>query len=272
MQPANNKNLGVYGIPEHSPFHISAALCELNITHRLVGFGGNLKEVVVAHEQPATVYLADNPFNLKLIQARSTTPFIIFLSMSEDAMGTTNCRILKGRALKTMLMTALIESHPQRVKEPFVFREEPKGLDDYVNEATKPTFLYYIQTAIYKLTPYSLVKEARTLIISALYGAIPMKKLYEFLGTSLKLEDLKNLLKDDKAKQVRELVHEAKRQLALGDTRREDEIVEKVVGASGLEAFDILYVIRSYKKMERDRISGVRRGRPPKKTANKRRA
>lgn len=262
-------NLGVYGVPEHSLFDLSSALKALHISHRIFETAKDAIEINLTSEQPARVYLVRNFAQVQKIDHNETAPYIIFVNAPEAELALTNCIILRGSA-KHALKSALKASHPRKVASPFVFMQTSKSLDDYVNEATKPTFLYFIQTAIYKLTPYALVKEARTIIISALYGAIPMKKLYAFLGTSLKLEDLKMILKDDKAKQVRELVLEVRKRIEQeGTTKREDDIVNSVIAGTGIDAFDILYVVKSYQKMEREKASGKRRGRPPKEKLKK---
>ena len=275
MEPAGY-NLGVYGISHASPFQVSEVLKALGISHTVVGHNNQFLDITVAREQPATVYVVDSFPHLRYILKRPQEyPYLVFVVTAEDELKQTNAKILQSVNLKGVLKCALKESHPKKAT-PFLFHYSNKPLDDYVNEATKPTFLYFIQTAIYKLSPYELVKESRNLIISALYGAIPMKKLHDFLSTSFKLEELKTLLKDDRAKQVRDIVLEVRRLMhvhkdltGIQYARKEDAVVKSVVKSSNLEPFDILYVMRSYQKMERDRISGKKRGRPSKKEASK---
>lgn len=262
-----NLNLGVIGVVGHSPVEVSMALKQIGVSHRIVGDTATFIDQHVAQEQPAIVYLLQSVNQVERVIRFQHAPYIVFVCAAEDELKMTNAWALTRVAnLPMMLKSILRDRHPKKVTESFQFKRVHKALDDYVHEATKPTFLYFIQTAIYKLTPYALVKESRELIISALYGAISMKKLHDFLNSSLKLEELKMLLKDDRAKQVRELVLEVRKQLgnSPASAKKEDEVVGRVVASTGLEPFDILYVMRSYQKMARDKELGIRRGRKPK--------
>lgn len=262
-----NLNLGVYGVIDHSPVEVSMALKYLGVSHRIVGDNATFLDQHVSEEQPAIVYLAYSLNQVERIIRFQHAPYIVFVCAAEDEIKMTNSpAITRAANLSSTLKQILRDRHPKKVSESFQFKRVHKTLDDYVHEATKPTFLYFIQTAIYKLTPYALVKESRELIISALYGAISMKKLHDFLNSSLKLEELKLLLKDDRAKQVRELVLEVRKQLgnSPASAKKEDEVVGRVVASTGLEPFDILYVMRSFQKMARDKELGIKRGRKPK--------
>ena len=77
-------------------------------------------------------------------------------------------------------------------------------LKEVLKVATTYSFLNGIQTALYKITPYSLRKNTQTAIISYFYGDLPYTKLITHLESSNKLKTLLELCKDKQAKALRE--------------------------------------------------------------------
>jgi hypothetical protein len=119
--------------------------------------------------------------------------------------------------------------------EPFEFKKIEPSIADYVNAATKPSFLNHIQTSIYKIQPYGLRKEVQAMCIAYLAGGTSLAVLKRKLRSNFKLEDLAKLMLAEKAKQLKDAV-------ALLKGLPVDQVAKK----TGFEQFELNYVANSY--------------------------
>src|SRR5690606_38027543 len=106
------------------------------------------------------------------------------------------------QSLKDALTFALSNPIDERCR----LKVKDKTVDDYVNEATKPTLLNHIQTALYKITPHELKKEVQKMVISYLAGKESKTRLFDKLKSSYKLDTLRELMSDPQVAEYKEAV------------------------------------------------------------------
>lgn len=143
-------------------------------------------------------------------------------------------RLIKPDNMAENIPLALQYATRNPLVEWSLIRKEP-SISDYVNNATKPSFLNFIQTELYKLTPYDLRKDVQAMVIRYLDGAIKLKPLKDKLQSSHKLTNLLGLIMDSQTLKLREAIAEYKKTGNL----------EVTAVQYGIETFEILYVVRS---------------------------
>jgi len=214
-----------YGICESSPLVVSDTLRALNISHSLAGVPFDL-----GFPQPYEVVILNKAYIPK-----SKTQQVVFICAPAAILKTTNLRLLKCDDLYNTLKEALIYASKHPFNPGWELQNNPKSILDFVNLATKPSYLNKLQESLYKITPYSLRKEAQTLIISYLASKASRKDLFAKLNSSWKFATLKELLDDPKAVKLKDAVSMY--------YKVNDEV--KVAEATGFETFEILYIARS---------------------------
>ena len=233
--------LDAFGIPDYSPLQVSEFLRALNMSHTLEG--GFLRHLTctvdaLCTEQPVWPVVIDR---IKAIPRIRTTVDrqVLFVCDSLSALSTTNIGTdlwpeNRGHDAVRKFKKVLIRASKSKGWE--LTTKELTTLE-YVESASKPSYLNWIQSAIYKITPYALRKEVQQLVISYLAGGASYTALNKKLRSSLKLQDLHELLNQPKAKELREAV------LMLSRLP-----VEEVAKVTGFEQFEILYVAKSSEK------------------------
>ena len=215
----------VYGVCESSPLIISDTLRALNISHMLAGVPFDL-----GYAQPYEVVILNKPY---IPQAKKKQ--IIFICAPAAVLKTTNIRLLRCDDLYTTLKEALVYASKNPFPQGWELVDSPKSILDFVNLATKPSYLNKLQEALYKITPYALRKEIQALIIAYLASKATRKDLFAKLNTSWKLTVLKELLEDPKGVKLKDAVSLY--------YKLNDEV--KVAEQTGFETFEILYIARS---------------------------
>lgn len=221
-----------------SPLQISSALAALKVSHVIVDNSLRATPVVrdVAARQPAMPVVIPS---LKAL-ARHWAQYerqILYVCASLDELKSTNIRIIKN--WRVDLRTSLEHAIANPVEGWSLVVNEPT-MEDFVNVATKPSFLNHVQAEIYKLTPYDLRKEVQALVIAYLAGMETQAKLRAKLNSSYKLERLKSLMADPKCLVLRN---------AVADYRKtKDEAV--TAKAFGVEVFEIMYLFKSSAKKQ----------------------
>lgn len=161
---------------------------------------------------------------------------IVYICGSLAELSETNVRIIRDwqTHLGLSLKHAVAKTFPPDWE--LVVTEQP--IEDYVEVATKPSFLNHVQAEIYQLTPYELKKTVQRMVINYLAGVDGYGKLRAKLNSSYKLERLKVLMTDPKCAVLRNAV------AAYRKAKNEEEIAK----THGVEAFEILYLVKSSEK------------------------
>jgi hypothetical protein len=194
-------------------------------------------------EQPAWPVVIDRVSAIKRV-ATPRQRLIYLITDSRAALSVTNASHAmwpeNRESLSFDKMLRLVLQSTTSRGEPFAFKKVEPSIADYVNAATKPSFLNHIQTAIYKIVPYALQKEVRVLSIAYLAGAVNQTVLRRKLRSNFKLEELADLMLSDKAKSLRDAV-------ALLKNMPVDQVAKK----TSFETFEINYVANSYARNQK---------------------
>jgi hypothetical protein len=244
-----NNVIGAFGIVDLSPIQVSNMLRALNVSHTYIGVHAKSKRASIvdvcgtAKEQPAWPVVVDRLSSIKRLRTnRQRLIYLIIdsraalsISNANQALWPENRGSLRfDQSLRLALMSA------SKRGEPFALIQTEPSISDYVNAATKPVFLNHVQTAIYKIAPYTLQKEVRSLSVAYLAGAASLTVLKRKLKTSFKLEELSALMLSDRARALRDAVAQSR-----------NTPVEQVAKTGGFEPFEINYVINSYARNQK---------------------
>lgn len=234
-----------YGVIDMSPIQVSETLRQLNVSHTIEGgYMRHMQYTVdgLCKEQPAWPIVIDR---LKTVpKVRTSKERMIYLICdSRAALANTNA----GQqlwpvpgvsdftdALRMALNTAHVLNQPWKL-----VKQEP-SIDDFVNAASKPSFLNHVQTQIYKINPYDLRKEVQGMVILHLSGMASPAKLKAKLKSSFKLENLAALMQDPHASELR---------AACESVLKYKQKPEDAAKVSGVSTFDILYLVNSARKL-----------------------
>lgn len=234
-----------YGVIDLSPIQVSEALRQLRVSHTIEGsFIRHMTYTIdgLCKEQPAWPVVIER---LKMVpKIRTVKERMIYLICdSRAALANTNASQVLWPAQHAddfmgALRAALNTAHI-RNQEWQLVRSDP-SIDDFVNAASKPSFLNHVQTAVYKINPYDLRKEVQTLIILYLSGKLPVTKMRAKLRSSFKLETLLQLMNDAQADKLRQ---------ACEVVRKQQLNVDDVAKSTGVASFDLLYILNSARKL-----------------------
>lgn len=230
-----------YGVPGESPQNLSWALEALGISHSLHGVGltrHTLPEIRhISKEQPYWVCILNGIDALRTPMPKK--PYILFICESFARLQTCNVGLLPfssyDKPYSWNLTDALLYASHNPIKDGWQLVEKKPSIEDYVSQASKPSFLNFIQTAQYKITPYALMKEVGALCISYLNGTTSQRELFQRLKASHKFERLLAIMKLEGSLNLRKAVARFK----------ETQDVESVAMEFGVEQFEITYVIKS---------------------------
>ena len=233
--------LAAYGILDYSPIQVSEFLRRLRMSHTLEGGLRHLTHTLdgLCKEQPLWPIVVDKVKAIHKLRMK-TERTILLVCDSRAALSTTNVRTElwpehRGSDMVDALKAAMLATNKNSCEWELT-NNEPSTLD-YVNSATKPSFVNLLQTEIYKLTPYALRKEVQQVVIAYLAGTASYTSMHKKLKSSLKLQTLAGLMHLPKAKELREAV------LMLGGAS-----VEEVAKKTGYETFELLYLSKSNAK------------------------
>jgi hypothetical protein len=234
--------LSAYGISDYSPLQVSEYLRDLRLSHTLEG--GFIRHLTytmdgLCKEQPVWPIVVDRVRAIPKLRTK-TARTVLFVCDCRAALATTNIKTNlwpehRSPSLLQDIKNSLVEAHSS-TEDWSLINNEPSTLD-YVESATKPSFVNLLQTALYKVTPYTLRKEVQVLMISYLAGTASHTSLFKKLKTSLKLQPLAELLSLPKAKEIREAV------LMMSNLS-----VEEVSKKTGISTFELLYLSKSNAK------------------------
>lgn len=197
----------------------------------------------LGHLQPAWVGIVPGLSYLSRYTSKHNRQILIICD-SLSSLATCNLGILDTQDLSNIagcLRSALMAATKEPLNGWHLVRKQPTT-QDYVDGATKPSYLNFIQTSLYRISNYPLRKEVQALVIKYLNSDIQLKVLMNKLQSSYKLAELQDLLKNDKAVNLRNAVAAYKASQRLELTAKEFKT----------ETFEILYVVNSASKTLKD--------------------
>jgi hypothetical protein len=252
--------IAAFGVINVSPWELSTTLSNLNISHTITSNHKAIDVDGLSAEQPAWPVILPLEDVAKFKATRN--PTILFVTGSRSALAETNlnnCLWEHGDNIHTLDQTLRMilraaHMHPTD----WTYRRNALAIQDYVQIASKPSFLTLIQTAIYKINPYATRKEVQNLCIAYLTGRVTKTKLRQTLKSNWKFETLLGIMESDKASELKSAIE---RCTVLSDA-------EQVAKETGFAQFEITYCIRSAELAAQAKAnpSTVRRGRKPKAT------
>lgn len=236
---------GIYGIYHKSLYEICQTLSQLHVNYCLYGEKFNqYRQIKVKEKQSLSIYLVESLARAKKLHELEPGLMIVLDSISALKRSNVNKLLYPGLKLKQAIKRAIAECKDKKKQNKQIeLKVEPLRLGEVLKVATTYSFLNGIQTALYKITPYSLRKETQTKIISYFYGDTSYTDLMLHLDSSSKLDKLAALCKDKQAKALREACLEARSNPAK---------IDRIAKASGFASFELLYIIKSHQKVLED--------------------
>ena len=227
--------LSIYGIYHKSPREVARELMRHNISFTIYGKEYDQIKKIKKNDQPFDIILIDGLDRAKKISSNG----MMIVCDSKTALARTNCdrTLYPGFKLNVALEKAIEQTKDK--KRQITLRIKDWTLKEILKTATTYSFLNGIQTALYKITPYSLRKESQKAIIAYFYGAIDKNKLNILLESSKKLATLHELCNCEEADRLRLACMES-----IKDRLHTVEICKKY----GFEEFEVVYIIKSYEK------------------------
>ena len=197
----------VWGCPTKSSFELSDKLASLMVPHT-VRVGSSF--AVVKGDRSVVAYITDNPKKLK----RDVVNFVV---ASYAELSFTNYPTLvsvKGALRSKDEIKPIVKSMTAM---------------DYVAVISKPSVITKIQTAIYRIQPYSLRKSTQALVLQFFNSQTSWRTLTTVLGRSYKTMPVLELVKE--GARLRDAVQELK-----------TKTPETVEAETGIPAFELRYV------------------------------
>jgi hypothetical protein len=230
-----------YGITDASAHEVSAILDELEWPHTIIGGKPvcpfELKSAGIPIPR-YSIYVISGLRNIHRIQL-STPNAIYFVCCSETALAESNLsdaltptrrapNELKSAIKNAPLLTWDYEWKQLEIKQP--------ALIDFVKMAVKPMFVNQLQKLVQSITPYAKSKEARSLCVSYLCGETSREDMLNHLSGSLKFSAIAELMRSEKAGQLR---------AAIAEYKSNTKSLERICDQYGFESFEILYPVNS---------------------------
>lgn len=223
----------IYGIYQLSVRETAKRLISLGLPFYIFGKDYTERKKIKGNKDiDFDIIVADSIDRAKKIKSKDNR--ILLVCDAKSALERTNCTLLTIDDLHAVVELAKTSCE----KAEFVFK--PWTLNEILEVATTYVFLNSIQTALYKITPYSLRKDVQKTVIAYFYGAVDKHKLNILLESSKKLQGIYDLCNCDEADRLRLACIEAIK----------SPIAERVAICKkyGFEEFEIVYIIKSYEK------------------------
>jgi hypothetical protein len=195
------KVVGAWAIGDATPSQVSTTLKHLRVSHTVVGWSHTKKARAqriidgLCNRQPAWPVVCHSVKDIPRYQTKKSR-VILFVCDSPAALGHTNLtQLATNDSLENRIVTALLSPW-----QDWKFCSTEPAILDYVQIATKPSFLRAMQTAVYRINPYDFRKEVQSHLILYLGGQLPYAKVKRLLKSSLKSESILDLLESPEAK------------------------------------------------------------------------
>lgn len=193
-----------------------------------------VRHLDLGYEQPAWPVVISRVSNISRYSV-AHSPQVLFVCDSAAAVAVTNIRQIKDEEWLTYQIDRALRHSVSDLDNRWEIKHTEPTILEYVDAVTKPQFLNFMQTALYKITPYALLKETQAITVGYLNGSVTAKALRAKLQSNYKLADMLKIFEDPKAEQLRDAVAEYKRTWQL----------EAVAAQYGIDTFQILYVVNS---------------------------
>lgn len=236
-----SKVIQAYGVPSLAPHDLSTQLSELGISHSLHTMDRRYQTPYIKHvavEQPYWVAVMSTIESLRTLQPKQ--PNIVFVCGSMARLQCCNVGLLpfmrNDQDSKNVVMEALEYAVKNPISGGWVFKEHRPSIDDFVNLATNPSFLNFMETARNKINPYEFRKAIHPVLIAYLDGRLSQRKLFQKLRESHRYEKLLEVMKEPGALNLRNAVAYFKANTV------ESEVVGNLFG---IDSFDINYVVKA---------------------------
>lgn len=227
-----------YGISDASPHEVSDILDELGILHTIIG-GKPVRPFEIktgVMNSDTTVYIISGIRNIHRI-APPTKDAIYFVCCSKTTLEESNLSVALSPDSRSMDLPSAIGVALVATFEPHWKLEiKQPALIDFVTMAVKPMFVNQLQKLVQSITPYAKSKEARSLCVSYLCGETSREEMLIHLTGSLKFSAIAELMRTEKADQLRS---------AIGEYKSNTKPLERICEQYGFETFEILYPVNS---------------------------
>jgi hypothetical protein len=227
-----------YGISDASPHEVSAILDGLGVLHTIVG-GKPVRPFEIktgVMNSDTTVYVISGIRNIHRITP-PTKDAIYFVCCSKTTLEESNLSVALSPDSRSMDLPSAIGVAIVATFEPdWKLEIKQPALIDFVTMAVKPMFVNQLQKLVQSITPYAKSKEARSLCVSYLCGETSREEMLIHLTGSLKFSAIAELMRTEKASQLR---------AAICEYKSNTKPIERICEQYGFETFEILYPVNS---------------------------
>lgn len=234
-----------YGISDATAHAVSEILDDLGVAHSIVGGKPTRTFQILdeVYESGISVYVISGMRNIHKIAPHSTHQ-IYFVCCAQTALEESN---LSDALSPNKRVGSLKESILAELKSPFetdwLLKINQPRLLDFVQIAVKPMFVNQLQKLVQSITPYAKSKEARSICVSYLCGEVSREEMLIHLTGSLKFSAIADLMRSEKAAQLR---------AAIGEYKSNSKPLDRICEQYGFESFEILYPVNSRSAEEVD--------------------
>jgi hypothetical protein len=232
--------LTALGIVDYTPLQLSGILRSLNLSHSYVCKQGvrysEFEFDGYSKEQPAWPVIVDRVHIIpKVSVPRERLIYLVIDARS--ALATTNIdNSLWPEQRNEYFIPSLIAKlkEVRKANTSWEFVSKDPSILDYVNVATKPSFLNDLQTEFYRISNYAQRKEIQIACIAYFGGFLSFSKLKTQLKSNLKFQELLRLMESPKARELQEAVAQLR-----------FKSVDQVAKDTGFETFELSYILKS---------------------------
>ncbi len=227
-----------YGISDAAPHEVSAILDELEWPHTIIGGKPSrpfeIKTGVLNSD--TTIYVISGIRNIHRITP-PTKDAVYFVCCAKTTLEESNLSLALSHASGFTDLKSAIQMAPIMTWEAdWTLEIKQPGLLDFVQMAVKPMFVNQLQKLVQSITPYAKSKEARSLCVSYLCGETSREEMLIHLTGSLKFSAIAELMRTEKAAQLR---------AAIAEYKSNAKPLERICDQYGFESFEILYPVNS---------------------------
>jgi hypothetical protein len=227
-----------YGISDASPHEVSAILDELEWPHTIIG-GKPVRPFEIKTgvlNSDTTIYVISGIRNIHRITP-PTRDAIYFVCCSQTTLEESNLSVALSLPSRSWSLKEAIRMAPILTWESdWKLEIKQPPLIDFVKMAVKPMFVNQLQKLVQSITPYAKSKEARSLCVSYLCGETSREEMLTHLTGSLKFSAIAELMRTEKASQLR---------AAICEYKSNTKPLERICEQYGFESFEILYPVNS---------------------------
>lgn len=214
----------VCGISYASPLAVSALLRQMGLTHTYLGEPVNLERL-----PETSIHIVKNHFCI------GKEGVYLYFTCDEE-LSETNIPRAKPSPITTQWIQTLFDYANDNPMTGWRYQRTKKTMMQYVEVATKPSYLNKVQEAIYKINPYNLRKEAQAKILRHIAGHISDAEILTYIRSSPRFAVLESLIAQPEKMSLRSALKSYK----AGE--RDETLLAK---RWGVETFEILYLANS---------------------------